>query len=283
MPADKFAHVPPIPRDRLPTMYDLPSEDPKEPGVRDEFHYYQALLLRETFVPPTYEWDRYFISSNLYLYYDVEHTNRYKRPDWFVVLDHPRLYAAQDMRLSYVIWQERASPYLVVELLAPGTEKEDLGQVRRDSDGIPGKWEVYERYLQVPYYVVFSRYTDELHYFVLEEGGYREHVSKDGCLWLKEAQLGLGLWTGRYDRFEQRRWLRFFDADGEWIPTPLERERQSQQQTARERQRAEQERQRAEQARYQADEERERAEQARQQAERLAAKLRALGIDPEAE
>ena len=30
-------------------MYDLPSEDPKEPGLPDEFHYYQPQLLRETF------------------------------------------------------------------------------------------------------------------------------------------------------------------------------------------------------------------------------------------
>ena len=33
----------------LPTMYDLPSEDPKEPGLPDEFHDYQPQLLRETF------------------------------------------------------------------------------------------------------------------------------------------------------------------------------------------------------------------------------------------
>ena len=260
MPSDKFAHALSIPRDRLPTMYDLPSEDPEEPGLPDEFHYFQPQLLRETFCPPGYDPDRYFVAMDLNLYYDVQHTNRYKRPDWFAVLDHTRFYEERDLRLSYVIWQEQVAPYLVVELLSPGTEKEDLGQMRRDPDGTPGKWEVYERYLQVPYYVVFSRYTDELHYFVLEGGRYQEHFPKDGRLWLKEAQLGLGLWTGRYDRFEQRRWLRFFEANGEWVPTPMERERQSQQQTAQERQRAEQERQRA---------------------ERLAAKLRALGIDPE--
>jgi hypothetical protein len=30
-------------------MYDLPSEDPKEPDLPDEFHDYQPQLLRETF------------------------------------------------------------------------------------------------------------------------------------------------------------------------------------------------------------------------------------------
>ncbi|NES24188.1 MAG: Uma2 family endonuclease, partial [Symploca sp. SIO3E6] len=33
------------PRQDLPTMYDLPSEDPKEPGLPDEFHALQAWLL----------------------------------------------------------------------------------------------------------------------------------------------------------------------------------------------------------------------------------------------
>lgn len=33
----------------LPTMYDLPSEDPEEDGLPDEFHDFQPQLLRETF------------------------------------------------------------------------------------------------------------------------------------------------------------------------------------------------------------------------------------------
>jgi len=33
-----------------------------------------------------------------------------------------------DLRLSYVIWQEGVDPLVVVELLSPGTEEEDLGE-----------------------------------------------------------------------------------------------------------------------------------------------------------
>ena len=37
---------PPLsPRETLPTMYDLPSEDQEEPGVPDEFHNFQPELL----------------------------------------------------------------------------------------------------------------------------------------------------------------------------------------------------------------------------------------------
>ena len=52
--------------------------------------------------------------------------------------------------------------------------------------------------------------------------------------------------------------------------------------TEQERQRAEQERQYAEQERQCAEQERQRAEQERQRAERLHARLRALGVDPDA-
>lgn len=74
------------PKEVLPTMYDLPSEDPEEPGLPDEFHIFQPQLLRETFCPSTYPGDQVFVASDLNLYYDPRHPMRYKRPDWFKVL-----------------------------------------------------------------------------------------------------------------------------------------------------------------------------------------------------
>ncbi len=237
-------------------MYDLPSEDPEEPGLPDEFHYFQPHLLRETFQPPNYPPDRVFVGSDLNLYYNVRHPTWHKRPDWFAALGVSRLYDEKDLRLSYVRWQEEASPYLVVELLSPGTEQEDLGKTLRDIDRPPTKWAVYEQILRIPYYVVFSRYTDKLSYFELLGGHYHEVNPEDQRLWLPEAGLGLGLWSGTYQGLE-RRWLRCYDANGAWIPTPLEQEQQR------------------------ADQERHRADQERHRAERLAAQLRTLGIEPE--
>ena len=101
----------------------------------------------------------------------------------------PRLYDEIDLRLSYVVWQEGVNPLVVVEFLSPGTAKEDLGEnievvedeglnssdeaaVTTVSEAVaagrngrvkekpPRKWEVYERILRVPYYVVLSRYTN---------------------------------------------------------------------------------------------------------------------------
>jgi len=112
-------------------MYDLPSEDPKEPGLPDEFHYYQPQLLRETFQPPQYAPEHFFVGTDLNLYYYVRRPMWHKRPDWFAVLGVSRLYDEHDLRMSYVIWQEGTAPYLIVELLSPGTEQDDLGYWRR--------------------------------------------------------------------------------------------------------------------------------------------------------
>ena len=257
VPWSSPAELASLPREALPTMYDLPSEDPEEPGLPDEFHYYQPQLLRETFRPPLYAPERVFVGTDLNLYYDLRQTLWHKRPDWFAVLGVSRFYDERDLRMSYVIWQERVAPYLVVELLSPGTEQDDLGRTQRLTGEPPTKWEVYEHILRVPYYVVFSRYTDRLRAFALQgDPVYREVTTDAQRLWLPEAGLGLGLWEGAYQGLE-RPWLRFYDANGHWIPTLVE------------------------QAEHQVAQAESRAEQADQRAARLAARLRALGIEPE--
>ena len=88
------------PRETLPTMYDLPSEDPEEPGLPDEFHDLQPQLLTQTFQPSQYLPSEIFCGSGINLYYDSRHPNWYKQPDWFGVVGVPRLYDQVDMRLS---------------------------------------------------------------------------------------------------------------------------------------------------------------------------------------
>lgn len=261
------------PREALPTMYDLPSEDPEEPGLPDEFHYLQPQLLRETFRPPNYPVEQICLASDLNLYYDPRHPLWYKRPDWFAVLGVPRLYDQQDLRLSYVVWQEGMSPLIVVELLSPGTEKEDLGQTLRDAEQPPTKWEVYERILRVPYYIVFDRYSYELRVFKLDGSRYSRLTLENDRFWIPDAELGVGVWPGEYQQITGN-WLRWYDVTGNWLPTPVEQLELEQQQVQQERQRAEQERERA-------DQESQRAEQERQRAERLIEQLRTLGIEPD--
>ncbi len=265
------------PRETLPTMYDLPSEDPEEPGLPDEFHDLQPQLLSATFRLQDHLATDIFTGTNLNLYYDVNHPLWYKRPDWFAVVGVPRLYEQRDLRLSYVIWQEGVRPAVVVELLSPGTEDEDLGRTDRQPNQPPSKWEVYEQILAIPYYVVFDRYTDRLRAFTLVSGHYQEMSVPEAKIWMPTLNVGLGLWQGSYQGCD-RRWLRWYDAQENWIPTDVEAEQQqvlqTQQQLAAERQRAETERQRAET-------ERRRAETAEARAAALAQRLRELGIDPD--
>jgi hypothetical protein len=162
-----------------------------------------------------------------------------------------------------------------------------------------------ERYAQlgVAYYVVFDpqRLLGEEMLQCYELRG-RTYAPCAGG-WLGDVGLGVRLWEGEYEGVKAV-WLRWCDQEGNVIPTGAElaaaeraraeaerqraeeeqrRAEEARQQAAAERQRAEEEQRRAEEARQQAAAERQRAEEERVRAERLAARLRALGIDPDAE
>ncbi|NET82298.1 MAG: Uma2 family endonuclease [Moorea sp. SIO1F2] len=266
-------------KETLPTMYDLPSEDPEEPGLPDEFHLWQPQLCSETFRPPNYESERVFVASDLNLYYDPNHTAWYKRPDWFAVVGISRFYQERELRMSYVIWQEEVRPIVAIELLSASTRDQDLGYSERTVEP-PTKWEVYEQILAIPYYVTFDRVSNELQLFKLDEGSYQPQTIDNSKFWIPELQLGLGLWLGEY-RGLNRLWLRWYDQQGNWIPTEAERTELERQRAEQERQRAELERQRAELAQQRAEQEHQRAELAQQRAEQLAERLREMGINPD--
>ena len=215
----------------LQTMYDLPSEDPEEPGLPDEFHDLQPQLLSATLRLTDVKKNRIFTGTDLNLYYDLEHT-WYKRPDWFVVLDVPRLYDERDMRMSYVMWDEGVSPSVIVELLSEGTDKEDLGLTKAQPGKAPTKWEVYEQILKVPNYVVYDRHKDILRAYRLTDGRYQAIEIEGGQFWIPELKAGLGLWQGDYQGIT-RKWLRWLDSDGSWIPTPEENLEKSEEKAAR--------------------------------------------------
>ena len=279
------------PREMLPSMYDLPSEEVGESGLPDEFHVFQSQLLREVFQPLNYSPDEVFVGTDINLYFDEKHTKWYRRPDWFASVGVPRLYDKKDLRLSYVVWQEEVNPLVVVELLSPSTEKEDLGQTTRDSkdirdsrDGkvvksaknaknakeIPSKWEVYERILRVPFYFTYDHLTKQIRAFRLNGDSYISFLpDKEGRFSLPTIGLYLGLWQGSYQNINET-WLRWFDQEGNLILTPLEKEAQEKEVLADKLDKSDQEK------------ERERAEK-EALADKLAtlnAKLIAMGIDP---
>lgn len=247
------SHPPLPPWETLPTMYDLPSDHSEEPGLPDDFHFLQPLFLYLTFLPTTWNPDQVYSAADPNLYYDSQHPQWYKRPDWFGVVGVSKLYRDRDLRLSYVTWQERVNPFVVVELLSPGTEGEDLGETKSEVDKPPTKWEVYEQILRIPYYVIFSRYTDSLQGFQLVGGHYEPMNLTDGYFKMPELGLSLGTWQGRFQSID-RLWLRWFNSDGELIRLPEEEASLAQQEAA----------------------------EANRRADRLARALRELGVDPDA-
>jgi Uma2 family endonuclease len=224
---------PKSPAETLPTMYDLPSEDPEEPGLPDEFHEFQPKLLRETCQPPTYPATELFIGTDINLYYDGRHPQWYKRPDWFLSLGIDAADRQEDLRWSYVVWQESVSPYLVVELLSPGTEDEDLDRKVRELGKPPVKWEVYEKILRVPFYVVYDRYDNQLRLFSLSGNSYQAVKLLEPRFWFEELELGIGIWQGDYYGIEGK-WLRWYDRNQQWILTQAEARIVAEQQAAAE-------------------------------------------------
>jgi Uma2 family endonuclease len=281
---------PPLPpRETLPTMYDLPSEFPEEPGLPDEFHDLQPQLLSRTLALADYRREDWFTGSDLNLYYDVHHPLWHKRPDWFLAIGVPHLYEGRELRRSYVTWQEGRSPHVVIEFLSPGTESSDLGRFHpghrpglatgaKGQDGAPREAEtpdklaVYERYLRVPHYLVYDRRTYELRYFQLVGATYQEQPvqGKAPLVWLPDLKVGLGIWDGVFEAIPGR-WLRWCDAEGHWLLTDTEQERLAR----------EAEHLAREEERLAKEEERLAKEEAQQRAQRLANRLRELGIDPD--
>jgi hypothetical protein len=125
------------------------------------------------------------------------------------------------------------------------------GQVEKP----PSKWEVYEKILRIPYYVIFSRSSDRMRVFTLQKDIYVEQDLTESKIWMSEIELGIGLWQGKY-KGVNRLWLRFYDANGDWILTDTEQADL-----------------RAEQANLEKN-------LAEQRAEYLAQRLRELGIEP---
>jgi Uma2 family endonuclease len=175
-------------------------------------------------------------------------------PDGFLSLNVERSFD-EDLRLSYLLWEEEIPPILVLEVVSakPGGE-------------YTTKFDKYAE-LGVLYYVIYNpkrRRKARLEIHKLVNGGYElQHANP---LWMPEIGLGIGSERANYDDLT-REWLYWYDQNDRRYPTPYEQ--------------IERERERADNADRAIAQERERTESERQRAERLAAQLRALGVEPD--
>ncbi len=185
-----------------------------------------------------------------------------KAPDWAYI---PLIRVPKaEIDRSYTPQLQGEPPIIVMEFLSDTNGSEYSSKPTYP----PGKWFFYEKILKVPHYIIFEPHGGLIEHYQLDESGGYEIQSADnaGRYWIPQLQLYLGLWEGRK---EQRKgyWLRWWTQTGELLLWGSEL-------VIQERQKAEAERQKAEA-------ERQKAEAERQKAERLAAQLRAAGIEPE--
>ncbi len=191
-------------------------------------------------------------------------------PDWFYVGGVPPLLNGE-IRRSYVLWRELITPLIVLEF-ASGSGKEERDKTPLSPDRIeagtkPGKFWVYERIIEVPYYGIYEIKRGKLEMYRLVQGEYRQlEPNQRGHYLIEPMSVELGLWQGNYQNQNQL-WLRWWDKDGNLLLTGNEQVELEKVRTERERERAEVQRQRAELEKVRTQQAQQRAEQERQRAE----------------
>lgn len=250
-----ITELPPLPVMSIPDHTQLPESDGT--FVKNFQEHPQSIILTDSILPVLQARHRdgqFCIGQDCGIYWNLQASmsDRPTRgaisPDWFYVPNVPPLINGQ-VRRSYVLWQEMVAPLIVLEFVSGD------GAEERDRTPFTGKYWVYEQAVRIPFYAIYEVMHARVEVYHLVDGHY-EPVPSNERDHYPIAPLGdieLGIWQGSYGNIELP-WLRWWDAEGNLLLTGDER----------------------------AEQERVRAEQAEKRAMRLAERLRALGIDPDA-
>ncbi|ELR96553.1 Uma2 family endonuclease [Gloeocapsa sp. PCC 73106] len=203
-------------RQCLPSAEDLPDSD--DIPVDNELQDLIPSLLKASLALIWSERLDWFFGIDMGIYYDPE-----KPPivaDAFVSLKVPRI-IDQDLRYSYVLWEEQQVPLLTIEVVS---------QQRRGEYSV--KKALYAQ-IGVLYYVVYNpqrRRKSSLEVYQLIGGEYQRLTGQP--IRLAAIEIGIGVEIGTYQGIT-REWLYWYDAQGSRYLTPEERIQQEQQKAAR--------------------------------------------------
>ncbi|MFB8790859.1 MAG: Uma2 family endonuclease [Potamolinea sp.] len=218
----------------LPSADELPDSD--ETPVDNELQELIPGLLKAILLILWAERLDWFFGIDMGIYYHPDQPALV--PDAFLSLGVERVYD-EELRPSYVLWDENVVPSLVLEVVSQNYRKEYSDKL------------VEYQSLGVLYYVIYSsrrRRKPRLEVYKLVNGKYE--LQSQNPVWMPEIGLGIGFERGNYSGVT-REWLYWYDAEGKRYLTPEE------------------------QVKYEAQ----RAQQESLRAERLAQRLRELGID----
>ena len=188
----------------LPSADELPDSD--ETPVDNELQELIPGLLKAILLIIWAERMDWFFGIDMGIYYHPEKAPIV--PDGFLSLGVERFYD-EELRPSYVLWDEKVVPTLVLEVVSKKYRKE-----------YSTKLEEYQA-LGVLYYVIYSsrRRKPRLEVHKLVNGKYE--LQPGHPVWIPEIGLGIGCERGNYSGVT-REWLYWYDADGKRYLTPEE-------------------------------------------------------------
>jgi Uma2 family endonuclease len=158
----------------------------------------------------------FFAGGNMFIYFSSRQARDrdFRGPDFFYVsgveLDRDRPY--------WAVWDEDGRyPDVIIELSSPSTTEEDHTT----------KFRIYERTFHTREYFIYDPDTQLLEGWRLNERLRYQPITpnEQGRMWSEELGLWLGPIVSTYLRAE-RIFLRFFDAEGQMVPTFAEAEQQ---------------------------------------------------------
>jgi len=231
-----------LPR-HLPSAEELPDSD--ETPVDNELQDLIPGLLKAILLILWADRMDWFFGIDMGIYYHPDKPAIV--PDGLLSLGVERFYD-EELRPSYVLWDENVVPILALEVVSQ-TYRKEYTEKLADYEAIG-----------ILYYVIYSsrrRRKPRLEVYKLVNGKYE--LQQGNPVWMPEIGLGIGYERGNYSGVT-REWLYWYDTQGNRYLTPEEQVKQKSQ--------------RALQAQQQ-------ALQAQQRVEQLAQRLRELGIDPD--
>jgi len=208
------------PRACLPSAEDLPDSD--DTPVDNELQKLILGLLREILALIWSERMDWFFGVYMGIYYNPDKAAIV--PDGFLSIGVPRIIDS-DLRLSYVLWEEKEVPSLVLEVVSQ-TRRGEYTQKKQD----------YAQ-LGILYYAIYNplrKRKPRLEVYQLEAGEYQ--LLEGEPVWLANINLGIGREEGTYQGVT-REWLYWYDEQGKRYLTPEETISDTQQQLEQERQR----------------------------------------------